>query len=109
MKIKICRKIITAWNKINVKFKLAVKIDGIHHGVDVKTKVQAKMKVLKALAGSDWDKEKKTIVNTYKTIGRPLLNYYCNMDTRFTCHLLARFASSIKCCSQNFHPLPSHE
>jgi hypothetical protein len=51
------------------------------HASDIKTKVQTKTNVLKALAGSDWGKEKETIVNTYKAIGRPLLNYCCNIWT----------------------------
>ena len=45
------------------------------HASDIKTNVQVKNNVLKALAGSDWGKEKKTIVNTYKAIRRPHLNY----------------------------------
>ena len=51
------------------------------HASDIKTKVQVKNNVLKALAGSDWGKEKETIVNTYKAIGRPHLNYCCNIWT----------------------------
>ena len=51
------------------------------HASDIKTKVQGKNNVLKALAGSDWGKEKETIVNTYKAIGRPLLNYCSNIWT----------------------------
>ncbi len=51
------------------------------HATDLKTKVQVKNNVLKALAGSDWGMEKETIVNTYKAIGRPLLNYCCNIWT----------------------------
>ncbi|MCP3662454.1 MAG: hypothetical protein GY696_08175 [Gammaproteobacteria bacterium] len=36
---------------------------------------------MKALTGSDWGKEKETIVNTYKAIGRSQSNYCCHIWT----------------------------
>ncbi len=45
------------------------------HAIKTKKKVQQRTNVLKCLAGTDWGKSKETIVNTYKAIGRPVLNY----------------------------------
>ncbi len=51
------------------------------HASDLKTKVQSKTNILKALTGSDWGKEKEVIVNTYKAIGQSQLNYCCHIWT----------------------------
>ena len=51
------------------------------HATDLKTKIQSKNNILKALTGSDWGKEKETIVNTYKAIGRSQSNYCCHIWT----------------------------
>ncbi len=51
------------------------------HASDLKAKVQSKNNILKALTGSDWGKEKETIINTYKAIGRSQLNYCCPIWT----------------------------
>ncbi len=45
------------------------------HASDLKSKVQSKNNIPKALTGSDWGKEKETIINTYKAIGRSQVNY----------------------------------
>ena len=39
------------------------------------TKAKKKLNVLKALAGTDWGQDKQTLVNTYKSIIRPVLEY----------------------------------
>ena len=44
------------------------------HGKSVQNKMQASTNILKSLAGSSWDKEKKLTI-TYKAIGRSILNY----------------------------------
>lgn len=46
-----------------------------HHAQAVKTKLQSRNNVLKALAGSTWGKDKEVITTTYKAIGRSVLNY----------------------------------
>ncbi len=51
------------------------------HATDLKTKVQSKTNILKALTGSDWGKEKEIVVNTYKAIGQSQLNYCCHIWT----------------------------
>ena len=51
------------------------------HTADMKTKLQAKNNILKALAGTTWGKEKEVIVNTYKAIGQCTLNYCCPIWT----------------------------
>ena len=51
------------------------------HATDLKTKLQAKNNVLKALAGSAWGKEKEVLVTTYKAIGQSVLNYCCPIWT----------------------------
>ncbi len=48
---------------------------------ELKTKLQKKNNILRALSGSDWGKEKEVIVNTYKAIGKSLLNYCCPIWT----------------------------
>ncbi len=45
------------------------------HSTETKKKVTQRNNVLKCLAGTDWGKSKETIVNTYKAIGRSVLNY----------------------------------
>ena len=52
-----------------------------HHAKDLRTRLNAKNNILKALSGSTWGKEKETIVNTYKAIGQSLLNYCCPIFT----------------------------
>ena len=47
------------------------------HASNMKTKVQSRNNVLKALAGTTWGKEKEVIVNTYKAIGQSIFNYCC--------------------------------
>ncbi len=51
------------------------------HATDMKTKLQTKNNVLKALAGSTWGKEKEVLVTTYKAIGQSVLNYCCPIWT----------------------------
>ena len=58
---------------------LGVTFDGLlsfnQHASDMKTKLQSKNNILKALAGTNWGKEKEVITNTYKAIGQSTLNY----------------------------------
>ncbi|XP_049310854.1 uncharacterized protein LOC125778237 [Bactrocera dorsalis] len=45
------------------------------HTPPIIAKVQSRNKILKSLAGSTWGKDKETLLATYKTIDRPVLNY----------------------------------
>ncbi|KAI5727897.1 hypothetical protein M8J77_008348 [Diaphorina citri] len=45
------------------------------HAGEIKTRVRSRNNLLKSLAGNTWGKNKETILTTYKTIGRPILNY----------------------------------
>ncbi len=58
---------------------LGVTFDGLlsfkEHTHKMKNTIQSKNNVLKALAGTNWGKEKEVIVNTYKAIGQSTLNY----------------------------------
>ena len=51
------------------------------HTKNLKTNIQSRNNILKALAGTTWGKEKETIVNTYKATGQSLLNYCCPIWT----------------------------
>ena len=51
------------------------------HTEDLKSKVQSRNNILKALTGSDWGKDKETITNTYKAIGQSVLSYACPIWT----------------------------
>ena len=51
------------------------------HVSDLKTKLQSKNNILKALTGSSWGKDKEVIVNTYKAISQSVLNYACPIWT----------------------------
>ena len=46
-----------------------------NHASNLKTKLQGRNKILKALAGSTWGKDKETLKSTYKAIGQSTLNY----------------------------------
>ena len=52
-----------------------------HHAKNLKTKVQAKNNVLKALSGTSWGMDKEVLLNTYKSIGQSQLNYACPIWT----------------------------
>ena len=58
---------------------LGVIFDTMHsfsHNVKASiTKVKPRLNILKSLAGSDWGQEKETMVLTYKSIGRSVLEY----------------------------------
>ena len=58
---------------------LGVTFDGMHnfgeHARITKAKVNQRTNVLKCLAGTSWGKSKEILVNTYKAIGRSVLNY----------------------------------
>lgn len=45
------------------------------HAKVTKTKLKARNNVLKSLAGSNWGKEKETLLTTHKSISKPILNY----------------------------------
>ena len=51
------------------------------HVSELKSKLQSKNNILKALTGSNWGKDKEVIVNTYKAISQSLLNYACPIWT----------------------------
>ncbi len=52
-----------------------------HHADNLKTKVQTKNNVLKALSGTSWGMDKEVLLNTYKSIGQSQLNYACPIWT----------------------------
>ena len=58
---------------------LGVTFDNMHtfryHADNIKTKVQSRNNILKALAGSTWGKESEVILSTYKAIGQSIYNY----------------------------------
>ena len=64
---------------------LGVHFDGLltfnKHAEEIKKKLDSRNNVLKAITGTDWGKEKETIINTYKAIGQPHLNYGCPIWT----------------------------
>ena len=45
------------------------------HVKNVQTKVKQRNNILKALAGSTWGKQKELLLDTYKSIGRSVMNY----------------------------------
>ena len=45
------------------------------HTEGVAARVKGRNRILKALSGSTWGKDKETILATYKAIGRPLMDY----------------------------------
>ena len=51
------------------------------HVSELKSKLQYKNNILKALTGSTWGKDKEVIVNTYKAISQSVLNYACPIWT----------------------------
>lgn len=86
----------TTWTK-EVRLELNVAIDGVQiptlnypkilgvtfdsmfvssaHATAICNKMQSRNKVLKSLAGSSWGMDKETLLTTYKTIGRSVVNY----------------------------------
>ena len=56
-----------------------------HHAANLKTKIQSKTNVLKALSGTTWGKDKETLLTTYKSIGKSQLNYACPVWTPNLC------------------------
>ena len=51
------------------------------HTTNLKTKLQSRNNILKALSGTSWGKEKEVITSTYKAIGQSLINYCCPIWT----------------------------
>jgi hypothetical protein len=51
------------------------------HVSELKSKLQSKNNILKALTGSTWGKDKEVFVNTYKAISQSVLNYACPIWT----------------------------
>ena len=94
----------TTWTK-EVKLPLAVHINGdpiptvnnprilgvtfdnlltfSHHAKDICNKVSRRNRVLRALAGTSWGKDKEILVTTYKAIGRSIINYAAPVWTSF--------------------------
>ena len=64
---------------------LGITFDGMlsfrEHTKNLKTNIQSRNNILKALTGTTWGKDKETIVNTYKATGQSLLNYCCPIWT----------------------------
>ena len=64
---------------------LGVHFDGLlkfnHHVKEVRSKLNSKNNVLKAITGTDWGKDKETLTSTYKAIGQSQLNYCCPIWT----------------------------
>ena len=58
---------------------LGVTFDNMHkfgpHVANIRDKVAKRNSVLKCLAGTTWGKSKEILLNTYKAIGRSVLNY----------------------------------
>ena len=46
-----------------------------HHANAIKSRVQSRTNIMKALAGTTWGKEKEVLIPTYKAIGQSLINY----------------------------------
>jgi hypothetical protein len=51
------------------------------HASNIKSKLQSKNNILKALSGTTWGKEKEVILDTYKAIGLSLVKYSCPIWT----------------------------
>ena len=51
------------------------------HCINIEVKVQQRIIVLKALAGSTLGCDKETLLTTYQTIGRSILSYCCPLWT----------------------------
>ncbi|XP_037811763.1 uncharacterized protein LOC119603706 [Lucilia sericata] len=86
----------TTWTK-EVNLNLGIVVDGVQiptvhhpkilgvtfdslftspaHATAITHKLRSRNKVLKALAGSTWGMDKETLLATYKTIGRSVVNY----------------------------------
>ena len=45
------------------------------HVEDITARVKSLNKILKAITGSTWGEDKQTLLDTYKAIGRPLIDY----------------------------------
>ena len=45
------------------------------HVEDISARLKSRNKILKAITGSTGGKDKETLLDTYKAIGRPLINY----------------------------------
>ena len=56
------------------------------HTSNLKTKLQSKNNILKALSGTTWGKEKEVILDTYKAIGQSIVNYACPIWTPSVCN-----------------------
>ncbi|MEL6804603.1 MAG: hypothetical protein AAFO91_12575, partial [Bacteroidota bacterium] len=54
------------------------KITFANHSKNTKSKAYKTIKIYKALTGTSWGKNKETIINTYKSITRPILEYACS-------------------------------
>ena len=52
-----------------------------YHTSNLKSRLQGKNNVLKALTGTTWGKDKEVLTTTYKAIGQSLINYGCPVWT----------------------------
>lgn len=52
-----------------------------HHATKLRTRLQERNNILKALSGTSWGKEKEVIITTYQALGQSLLNYACPIWT----------------------------
>ena len=87
----------TATNEVNLELPIEIngervptvknpKLLGVHfdgtltfnqHAKEVRSKLNTKNNVLKAITGTDWGKDKETLTNTYKAVSQSQLNYCC--------------------------------
>ena len=56
---------------------LDTKLTFSHHIEDIKTRLSRRLQILKALAGTSWGQCKETLLLTYKSLIRSLINYGC--------------------------------
>ena len=87
------------------------------HATDVCTKLSTRNRILRALAGTSWGKDKETIVTTYKAIGRSVVNYAAPIwspslsDTQWS-RLQSRQHNAVSTaigCHQMAHPDHLHQ
>ena len=64
-----------------IEVTLVTHLTFTQHYKDITVRVQQRINVLKALAGSNWGRDKETLLTTYLAIGRSVLSYCCPIWT----------------------------
>ena len=64
-----------------IEVTLRTHLSFTQHYKDIAVRVQQRNNVLKALAGSNWGRDKETLLTTYLAIGRSVLSYCCPVWT----------------------------